>query len=227
MSEDALLVIDDDLELCELLGDFLGQEGFSVSFCHDGASGLARLEAERPSLVILDVMLPGADGFEVLRRLRRVSTVPVLMLTARGDDVDRIVGLENGADDYLGKPFNPRELVARVRAIQRRAGGERALSTSEVLRAGDIALDVDARVARVGGAPVDLTAAELGLLELLLRSAGQVVSRDDIADKVLGRKLSAFDRSIDVHVSNLRKKLAVGADSIKTIRGAGYLMARR
>jgi two-component system, OmpR family, response regulator CpxR len=231
MEDDTLLVIDDDTELCDLLRDYLGQEGFRVNVCNDGPSGLARALAERPDLVILDVMLPGASGFDVLRRLRQSSRVPVIMLTARGDDVDRIVGLEMGADDYLGKPFNPRELVARIRAVQRRAAaapGDR-VTAAEILNAGDVALDVGARVATLAGIEVELTSAELGLLELLLRSAGKVVSREDISEKVLGRKFSPYDRSIDVHVSNLRKKLAgeAGRDRIKTVRGTGYLFGTR
>lgn len=231
MEDGTLLVIDDDTELCDLLRDYLGQEGFRVDARNDGPSGLARALESRPDLVILDVMLPGASGFDVLRRLRQSSRVPVIMLTARGDDVDRIVGLEMGADDYLGKPFNPRELVARIRAVQRRAGatGNERVTASEILRSGDVLLDVGARSATLAGVELDLTSAELGLLELLLRSAGKVVTREEISEKVLGRRFSPYDRSIDVHVSNLRKKLAdeAGRDRIKTVRGSGYLFGTR
>jgi len=227
MDDVRILMVDDDVELCELLTDYLGQEGYDVSAVHDAEAGLARALEGSFALVILDVMLPGGSGLDVLRRLRTTSTVPVLMLTARGEEVDRIVGLELGADDYLGKPFNPRELVARVRAIQRRSapkggGGDFA---PEVLVVGDVELDVGARRVLRAGVEIQLTSAEITLLELFMRAAGHVVERDVISEKVLGRRLSPFDRSIDVHVSNLRKKLATTPDArelIKTVRGSGY-----
>jgi len=232
MEEIRILVIDDEAELCELLADYLGQEGFEVEAVHDAEGGLAAALAGGHSLVVLDVMLPGMSGFEVLRRLRERSRMPVLMLTARGDDVDRIVGLEMGADDYLPKPFNPRELVARIRAVQRRvavapaaAGGQ---SAAETLAVGDVELDPGNRTVHRGGAAVELTSVEFSLLAALLRDAGRVVTRDDLAQAALGRKLSAYDRSVDVHVSSLRKKLGhrVGdLERIKTVRGAGYLYA--
>jgi two-component system response regulator CpxR len=223
-----ILVIDDDLELCELLADLLGQEGFEVESENDGAAGLASAAAGSHALVVLDVMLPKLTGFEVLTRLRQSSRVPVLMLTARGEDVDRIVGLEMGADDYLPKPFNPRELVARVRAIYRRAAAASSPSPqAESLVAGDIAVAPAARRVLIGGEEVKLTTAEYDLLEALVRKAGVVVSREDLTRQVLGRRLSAFDRAIDMHVSNLRKKLGPGpggSERIKTVRNAGYIL---
>lgn len=225
-----ILVIDDDVELCDLLIEYLGAEGFAVHAVHDGREGLARASAGEHALVVLDVMLPGHNGFEVLRRLREVSQVPVVMLTARGQDVDRIVGLEMGADDYLAKPFNPRELVARIRAIQRRLDRleDTPASAGEVLSAGDVELHVASRTVLRGGEEIALTSAELTLLEVLLRAAGTVVSREDLSSRVLGRRFSPYDRSIDVHVSNLRKKLGPapsGRERIKTVRSHGYLYA--
>ncbi|MFO0615779.1 MAG: response regulator transcription factor [Polyangiaceae bacterium] len=222
-----ILVVDDDTELCELIGELLADEGFTIEAVHDGAEGLARALAKPYALVVLDVMLPGLTGFEVLAKLRRSSRVPVLMLTARGEDVDRIVGLEMGADDYLPKPFNPRELVARVRAICRRAGhidgGARVVSVD------DIELSHEARSARLRGEELRLTTAEFDLLDCLMQNAGAVVTRDDLALAVLGRKLAAFDRAIDMHVSNLRKKLGPapsGGERIKTVRNSGYILAK-
>lgn len=218
-----ILLVDDDVELASLVSDYLSSEGFEIELAHDGEAGLGRARSGEHAVVVLDVMLPRRNGFDVLRALRESSRIPVLMLTARGDDVDRIVGLEMGADDYLGKPFNPRELAARLRAILRRVTGPRA--QREVLEVGDVVLDVGARTVRRAGREVALTSAEFALLELLLRSAGKVVSRDAIAEGVLGRRLSSFDRSVDVHVSNLRKKLdTTGAERIKTVRGAGYVL---
>ncbi|WP_437943000.1 response regulator transcription factor [Sorangium sp. So ce281] len=233
-----ILVIDDDAELCELLAELLGQEGYAVESARDAISGLARAqeERERPfTLVVLDVMLPGLNGFEVLTRLRQSSRVPVLMLTARGEDVDRIVGLEMGADDYLPKPFNPRELVARVRALHRRAShagaaaGASAAEAQGALAVDDLEVLPAARRVRVRGEEVRLTTAEFDLLEVLARQAGTVVSREDLARRVLGRRLAAYDRGIDMHVSNLRRKLGPGpggGERIKTVRNAGYILAR-
>ena len=221
-----ILVIDDDAELCELLGELLAQEGYVVESARDAATGLALVGARAFALVVLDVMLPGMNGFEVLTRIRQSSRVPVLMLTARGEDVDRIVGLEMGADDYLPKPFNPRELIARLRAILRRtaqtAAGESHISI------GDITLDPAAREAWVDKRRIDLTSVQYALLEVLARDAGHVVTRQRLNELVLGRELSAFDRSIDVHVSNLRKKLGdlPEGERIKAVRGAGYLLVR-
>ncbi|MGK4003810.1 response regulator transcription factor [Sorangium sp. So ce1036] len=227
-----ILVIDDDAELCELLAELLGQEGYAVESARDAATGLARAQERSFTLVVLDVMLPGMNGFEVLTRLRQSSRVPVLMLTARGEDVDRIVGLEMGADDYLPKPFNPRELVARVRALHRRAMATAAPGPADaqsVLTVDDLELLPSARRVRVRGEDVRLTTAEYDLLEVLVRQAGAVVSREELARRVLGRRLAAYDRGIDMHVSNLRKKLGPGpsgGERIKTVRSAGYILAR-
>ena len=228
-----ILVIDDDKELCELLTDYLVPEGFEIEAVHDSDKGIERALSGEHNFIVLDVMLPGVSGFEVLRTLRRTSTVPVLMLTARGEDVDRIVGLEMGADDYLPKPFNPRELVARIRAIQRRgeSKGEtkQEIVITEQITVGDVELDAGTRMVRRAGKAVELTAAEFDLLDMLLRSAGHIVPRKDLVSKVLGRGLDPFDRSIDVHISSLRKKLGhktKGMERIKTIRGIGYLYAQ-
>lgn len=228
---DRILVVDDDVELCSLVGEYLEPEGFGVESVFDGERGLERaLSGEHP-LVVLDIMLPGMNGLEVLRRIRSTSRVPVLLLTARGEDVDRIVGLEVGADDYLPKPFNPRELVARIRAILRRTQtSERSgdARVPEVLRVGDIELDPATRTVRQQGKAVELTSVEFNLLQVLLREAGRVVTRERLVDAVLGRKFSPFDRSIDMHVSKVRKKLGDsegGPDHIKTVRGVGYIFA--
>lgn len=228
-----ILVIDDDMELCELLADYLQPEGFEVEMVGVSDQGIERALSGEHSLVVLDVMLPKMSGFEVLRRIRASSNIPVLMLTARGDEVDRIVGLEMGADDYLPKPFNPRELVARLRAICRRTENivqnQDNKSSEEVLTIGDLVLDTRVRVIKQGRKEVAMTAAEFSLLVELLRMAGQVVGREILAEKVLGRKLSMFDRSIDVHVASLRKKLGHeinGMERIKTIRGVGYMYTK-
>lgn len=222
-----ILLIDDDVELAQLLTDYLGGEGHVVEHAADGRTGLERALELSPALVILDVMLPGKNGFEVLRELRQRSDVPVLMLTARGDDVDRIVGLEIGADDYLGKPFNPRELSARIRAILRRTEPASSDAPSSIT-VDDVTLEPGARrvVLREGGATreLEVTSVEFALLELFLKNAGRVLDRDELSEKVLGRRFSPYDRSIDVHVSNLRRK--VGEGRIKTVRGSGYLYAR-
>jgi len=228
---DRILVIDDDAELCGLVGEYLEPEGFQIEAVHDGTRGLERALDGDHLLIVLDVMLPGLNGFDLLRRLRVASKTPVLLLTARGEDVDRIVGLEIGADDYLPKPFNPRELVARIRAILRRTqGGGKAEAGAipEVIRVGDIELDPATRIVLRDGVPVDLTSVEFNLLHALLRDAGRVVTREHLVDTVLSRKFSPFDRSIDMHVSKVRKKLGdseSGPDHIKTVRGVGYIFA--
>ena len=227
---DRILIIDDDVELCSLVGEYLEPEGFRIDAVYNGEQGLERALAGEHRLVVLDVMLPGMNGFEVLRRLRQNSKIPVLLLTARGEDVDRIVGLEIGADDYLPKPFNPRELVARIRAVLRRSlPADKDSQTSEVLRVGEIELDPASRTVLQKGKPLELTSVEFNLLEVLLREAGNVVSRERLVDSVLGRKFSPFDRSIDMHVSKVRRKLGDadgGADHIKTVRGVGYILIR-
>ena len=219
-----ILLVDDDVELCRLVSEYLEGEGWEVALVHDGQKGIERILGENWDLVILDVMLPGCNGLDVLRRIRERSSVPVVMLTARGDEVDRIVGLELGADDYLPKPFNPRELAARMRAVMRRAGGERE-SRAEGLAVGDLFLDMGARSLRKDGVAIDLTGAEYELLEMLLEQAGSVVSREELAGRALGRRPSPFDRSLDTHLSNLRKKLGPfpgGQERLKTVRGVGY-----
>jgi two-component system response regulator CpxR len=223
-----LLIIDDDIDLCDLLNDYLGSEGFGVEAVNNGLHGVEQALSGQHTLIVLDVMLPGINGFEVLRRIRAVSRIPVLMLTARGEDVDRIVGLEIGADDYLPKPFNPRELVARIRAVLRRAETSAAPPPGDPGRiiVGDVELMAGTRTVLRTGQKVELTSVEFAILEALLRLAGQVVSRDDLVKQALGRDFSVYDRSIDVHVSSLRKKLgqlAGEVERIKTIRSVGYL----
>ena len=222
-----ILIIDDDEELCELVSEYLSVEGFEAEAVNDGEEGLRKALENRHELVILDVMLPGRNGFDVLRELRRKSYVPVLMLTARGDDTERIVGLEIGADDYLSKPFNPRELVARMRAILRRTeASERIRQTPEKLRLDDLEISFRSRSARRSGEDLSLTSVEFDLLAELLKNAGNVVKKEDLSETVLGRKLSPFDRSLDMHISNLRKKLgfrASGEERIKTVRSVGYI----
>jgi two-component system response regulator CpxR len=230
---DRVLIIDDDFELCSLVGEYLAPEGFRVDSVHDGETGLQTALNGSYLLVVLDVMLPGMSGFDVLRRIRATSRIPVLLLTARGEDVDRIVGLEIGADDYLPKPFNPRELVARIRAVLRRTSadpkGVGSPRPPDIVRIGDIELDPATRTVKHAGQPVDLTSVEFNLLEVLLREAGRVVTREELVSAVLSRKFSPFDRSIDMHVSKVRKKLGDlngDAEHIKTVRGVGYIFAR-
>jgi two-component system, OmpR family, response regulator CpxR len=221
-----LLVVDDDAELCQLLSEYLMPEGYDVEAVHNGTEGVERALSGDHALVVLDVMLPDVRGFEVLRQLRARSRMPVLMLTARGNEQDRILGLEMGADDYLAKPFNPRELSARIEAILRRSGDRRTVDA----RAGELAVDdvtmnKASRMVRRGPEPLDLTTVEFDLLEALLRAAGRVIPRDELVRTVLNRPFSPFDRSIDTHVSNLRRKLGPGADGldrIKSVRGIGY-----
>lgn len=223
-----LLIIDDDRELCELLENYLTLEGFEVHTVHEPYAGVEQAVSGQFDLVVLDVMLPQINGFEVLRRIRGVSKVAVLMLTARGDDVDRIVGLEIGADDYLPKPFNSRELVARIRAVLRRTeyAEPPAEKKTGYITVGDMMLDTGTRTVFCTGQPVDLTSIEFSILEVLLSLAGQVVSRDELLRRAMGRGNSTYDRSIDVHISSLRKKLgyySVKEERIKTVRNVGYL----
>jgi DNA-binding response OmpR family regulator len=220
-------MIDDDIELTELANEFLTLEGFEVEIAKRGDVGLERALAGGFDVIILDVMLPGLGGFEVLRRLRSQSAVPVLMLTARGDEGDRILGLESGADDYLPKPFNPRELAARIRAVLRRShgGGEGSAPPREKLEVGDLEINMASRALRKGGEKVELTGLEFDLMAAFLREAGRVVPREQIFRDVFNRKLLPGDRSIDTHVSNLRRKLGShpdGSDRFKNLRGVGY-----
>lgn len=214
-----LLIVDDDVELCSLLKEFLEREGYSVQCVHEGHAALDLAQQGGYDLIILDVMLPGLDGFEILKRLRLSSRVPVLMLTARGQDVDRIVGLELGADDYLPKPFNPRELSARVKAILRRTETKSNRGRVEV---NGVLLDPGTREVICDGKAVDVTTLEFDILEQLMRNAGRVVSRDGLMESLYNRKSTPFDRSIDMHVSHLRRKLESSRPVIKTIRGVGY-----
>jgi two-component system, OmpR family, response regulator CpxR len=226
-----VLVVDDDVELCDLIAQYLLRQDFRVETVSTGNKGVERAVSGAYAIVVLDVMLPDIKGFEVLRRIRSKSQVPVLMLTARGNEQDRILGLEMGADDYLPKPFNPRELSARIDAILRRAMPD----TSEIrpepperIVVEDIELNKGTRTARRSGHLVDLTTVEFDLLEMMLRSAGRVLSREDMVRRVLNREFSPFDRSIDTHVSNLRRKLGRtpnGLERIKGVRGLGYLYA--
>jgi DNA-binding response OmpR family regulator len=218
-----VLLVDDDVELCSSLTRLLAMDGFGVKAVHDGEAGIQHALKGEYELVILDVMLPGGDGRKVLRRIRLVSQVPVIMLTARGDEADRIAGLERGADDYLPKPFNPRELVARMRAVLRRKSGS---TPQEIFQIGNLEIDCGQRRVARDGTDVALTGAEFDILLLLVRSAGKVLSRDEIAESALGRPIGFFDRSIDNHISNLRKKLrcrAGEAEGIQNVRGTGYV----
>jgi two-component system response regulator CpxR len=226
-----VLVIDDDAGLCELVAEYLEPEGYKVEAVHDGEAGVARALSGDHVLAVLDFMLPGINGFEVLRRIRARSRLPVVMLTARGDDVDRIIGLEIGADDYLPKPFNPRELVARINAVLRRIRPDEQAgldAAAAKLMIGDVEMEMGTRIVRRAGETVDLTVVEYDLLEKLLRAPGRIVTREEMVRDVLHRALSPFDRSLDMHVSNLRKKLghqAGDVERIKTVRGVGYIYA--
>jgi DNA-binding response OmpR family regulator len=222
-----ILLVEDDRRLAEMVSEYLGEAGFSVSVAGDGRTGLARLAAEPCDALVLDLMLPDMDGLEVCRQLRAFSDVPVLMLTARGDAMDRVVGLEIGADDYLPKPFEPRELLARLRAILRRWDRTRS---SNVLRFGRLEIDRDARGVRVDGAERSLTGHQFALLVALAERAGRVLSRDTLMDLVKGEELEAFDRSIDVHVSRIRAAIEDDPKRprrLLTVRGAGYVFARQ
>jgi two-component system, OmpR family, phosphate regulon response regulator OmpR len=224
---DRILLIDDDPRLAAMVAEYLGGAGYRVATAPDGTHGLARLEREPYDAVVLDLSLPDIDGLEVCRRLRARWDVPVLMLTARGDATDRIVGLELGADDYLPKPFEPRELLARLRAILRRG---KSSAKNEVMHFGRLEIDRDARMARVSGAEKILTSLQFAVLVALAENAGRVLSRDALMDLVKGEKLEAFDRSIDVHVSRIRA--AIEDDPKKprriiTVRGAGYVFAKQ
>jgi DNA-binding response OmpR family regulator len=220
-----LLIVDDDHELCSMLVEYLGPEGFATETVGTGPLALDRLVRGPVDLVVLDVMLPELSGFEVLRRIRATSRMPVIMLTARGEEVDRVVGLEMGADDYLAKPFSPRELVARIRAVLRRVPGEVPGGNGEILW-GPLRLDLRARRADVAEQDLELTSAELRILELLVRADTRTVTRDDLMMQALGRRLLPTDRSLDTHVSNLRRKLMKHTDriNVQSVRGSGYAL---
>jgi DNA-binding response OmpR family regulator len=224
-----ILVIDDDIELCELVAEYLEPDGYQVEAVHDGEVGLQRALSGEHALAVLDYMLPTMNGFEVLRQIRARSRLPIVMLTARGDDINRIIGLQMGADDYLPKPFNPLELVARISAVLRRAQVEpEQKHQTEIVALGDIEMDNRTRTVRRAGEIVELTVVEYSLLAKFLSAPGRIVEREELVKEVLHRNLSPFDRSIDTHVSNLRKKLGHQVNSverIKTVRGIGYIYA--
>jgi DNA-binding response OmpR family regulator len=220
------LLIDDDARLSELLSDYLAPHGVAVESARDGRSGLARLGQGGFDVVLLDLTMPGMDGLEVCKRIRQQSHIPIVMLTARGDETDRVVGLELGADDYLPKPFSPRELLARVRAVLRRAAPE---ALSERVRVGDLELDVGARLVTVAGREVELTALELDLLLALARRAGRVVPRDALFSAAGRGDTAVSERTVDVHISRLRAKLGDDSRSqrrIRTVRGVGYVLVK-
>src|SRR5580700_6942935 len=223
-----LLIVDDDHELCSMLAEYLGPEGFATETVGTGPMALDRLVRGPVDLVVLDVMLPELSGFEVLRRIRATSAVPVIMLTARGEEVDRIVGLEMGADDYLPKPFSPRELVARIKAVMRRSAGDAGPVTSaSSVQWGPLKIDLRARCATVNDHNLELTGAEIRILEQLMRADAKAVTREELMTRALGRRLLPTDRSLDTHVSNLRRKLAKYTDrvSLQSVRGTGYALA--
>lgn len=227
-----LLMVDDDTELCELIGDYLEHEGFEMEFAHNADEAQHKLQrAERYQLMILDVMMPGRSGMDLLQEIRPRLQLPVIMLTGRGEDIDRILGLEMGADDYLSKPCNPRELVARIKAVLRRAGPKehQTLFPDQVIVEAGIELDPGVREVTVGGQVLELTGTEFNVLAYLMNSAGSVISKEQLTELVLHRKLTAYDRAIDVHVSRVRQKLAKCLpqhEVIKTVRGVGYQFIR-
>ena len=222
-----ILVIDDDDRLRDLVAEYLSSRGFGVQTAENGDDGLAKLSGGGHDLVVLDVMMPGKDGFEVVREIRKDSRIPVIMLTARGDDTDRIVGLELGADDYLPKPFNPRELLARIQAVLRRV--VESSEDSAILKAGPLEIDVDRRHVTLDGQSIELTTTEFEILRTMVANAGRVISRERLMELARGEDFASFDRSVDVHISHIRKKL--GDDPrrptfVKTVRGVGYTIPR-
>lgn len=232
MNELRILLVDDDAELCDLLGDYLHHEGYQVTAVHSAEAAEPMLLQEDPpfELLVFDIMMPGRSGLELLQRIRPACQLPVIMLTGRGDDIDRILGLEMGADDYLPKPCNPRELLARMRAVLRRTQASVQVSEPpDLLKQQGICLDLGRREAHIGDLPLELTSAEFNVLAELMREAGRVVGKDLLTERVLHRKLTAYDRALDVHVSRLRQKLAqvLGErELIKTVRGQGYQFVR-
>ncbi len=228
-----LLLVEDDEELSNLLIEFLEPDGFDIQACYNGNDALMHANTGQFDLIILDIMLPGLNGTEVLRQIRTHSSVPIIMLTARGDEIDRIVGLEMGADDYLPKPCNPRELLARIKAILRRAENtpeEDQTDNQETIKIDDVELHPKSREAFLSGTPLELTSAEFNILEILLRNAGQVIKKNILTEQALARNMTMYDRSIDVHISKLRMKLGPHGDDslrIKTVRGIGYIYVRQ
>jgi two-component system alkaline phosphatase synthesis response regulator PhoP len=223
-----VLVVDDEARIVKLVRDYLERAGFAVLTARDGEAALALARIEQPDLIVLDLMLPGMDGLDVCRRLRQVSGVPIIMLTARVEEADRVVGLELGADDYVTKPFSPRELVARVRSTLRRASGQ--VGPSTLIRAGDVELDTDSLMVTVEGEPVDLTSTEFQVLATLARQPGRIFSRDQLLEAVHGVAFEGYDRSIDSHVKNIRRKIERDPRQpryIQTVYGVGYRFAER
>ncbi len=224
-----ILIIDDDIEMCDLLSKFLTRENFEVETANTGEEGLAKLELEKHEFAILDVMLPDTMGFDVLRRIRTISTIPVLMLTAKGDEIDRIIGLEIGADDYLPKPFNPRELVARIQAVFRRIEASSSKDQTEKLTVGDLLIELESRTVFLGEKVVELTTTEFDVLKVLVNSAGKIVSRDKIAEDGMDKRLALFDRSVDMIISKIRQKIGRDGNNlerIRAVRNAGYIYAK-
>jgi len=220
----SILLVDDDQSLCSLMVDFLGRNGFIVKTAYDGRSGLKAALAGGIDLVILDVMLPALDGFSVLRHVRKHSAVPIIMLTARTEQADRIAGLDAGADDYLPKPFGPEELLSRIRAVLRRTSA--LVDKTSILEVGSVRIDIQRRSVWRNDKPLDLTAVEFDILEFLVRAAGRVVSRDELTTILFQRAATPYERTLDVHISHLRKKLGDdGSDGIRTIRGSGYVFS--
>ncbi len=220
-----ILLIDDDRELGKMLSDFLGADHLQITVRNSGESGLEEFSRKKFDLMILDIMMPGMSGLDVLKKVRLKSAVPVIMLTARGDDIDRIIGLEIGADDYLPKPFNPRELLARIKAILRRS--QPSMNPSQILALGNITLDTRTHRAMVNDSELVLTGTEFELLKCLLETPGEVVSKENLSERALGRRLLPYDRSVDTHISNLRGKLEKAGNKDETIqnqRGVGYLL---
>ncbi|MEH0021635.1 MAG: response regulator [Desulfobacter sp.] len=221
-----LLIIDDDIKLIDLLSEYFKENGFQVNSLLEGTNAAKTIREKTPDMIILDIMLPGKDGLEVLKEIRASFSTPVIMLTARGDDTDRIVGLELGADDYLPKPFNPRELLARIRAILRRQGGSSAPREESFIRSGDMVLNRAARVLTIQDRTVELSTTEFNILEVLMKSPNTVLSRDQIMNLAQGKDFMAFDRSVDIHISKLRAKIEQDPSSparIKTVWGTGYM----
>lgn len=235
-----ILLVDDDVELTNLLAELLSLEGFDIHVVHNGQEALTELELQTYDIILLDIMMPVLNGIETLKQLRQKLTTPVLMLSARDDDIDRVLGLELGADDYLPKPFNDRELVARIKAILRRTAGNRPLATdvitpssqtaeenSKQLSFGGVELHPGRQQAIFEGKDLELTGTEFALLQMLMRNPGQILSRELLSLEILGKRLTPYDRAIDMHISNLRKKLPERNDNLpwfKTLRGRGYLL---
>ena len=220
----SILIIDDDVRLCQLIGEFFSESDYAIHAVHNGATGLARAVDEKFDLILLDIMLPGLDGFEVLTQLRRRSSVPVIMLTARGAQEDCVRGLNTGADDYLAKPFGPEELAARIAAVLRRTQSSQT-ARSETISVGPLRLNAASRGAWIGDEPIEITSTEFDILDLLARARGKVVTRDQVCGILYQRQATPFERSLEVHISRLRRKIESAGITIRSIRGIGYVLA--